>query len=240
MAVPILYSGTKNASSWAMRAWLALKEAKVDFVEEVVDIRRPQRFSNLLSIGRIAPPAAVPVLVVDGIAIFDSLAIMEFANDASDGALLPSDHLNRARARSVLAWQHSGLSNICARISFESAFYPLKHPLTASEQAETSRLFDHLEPLLDASGGPFLFGAVSLADLALVPAVVRLVRHRVDLRDHPLTEMWTRSILALPSVVEWLETADVLPHIWYDDYLIPNTPFDAGQRSMDFELVTFP
>ena len=48
---PFLYSGTKNASSWAMRAWLALREAGIDFDEEVVDIRRPQRFANLERIG---------------------------------------------------------------------------------------------------------------------------------------------------------------------------------------------
>lgn len=33
VSVPILYSGTRNASSWAMRAWLALREADIEFVE---------------------------------------------------------------------------------------------------------------------------------------------------------------------------------------------------------------
>ena len=32
----IHYSGARNASSWALRAWLALKEAGVGFDEEVV------------------------------------------------------------------------------------------------------------------------------------------------------------------------------------------------------------
>src|SRR3546814_8176237 len=56
---PLFYSGTKNASSWAMRAWLALREAGVVFEEEVVDIRRPQRFANLDRIGAFSPPAMV-------------------------------------------------------------------------------------------------------------------------------------------------------------------------------------
>src|SRR3546814_3026451 len=56
---PLLYSGTKNASSWAMRAWLALREAGVVFEEEVVDIRRPQRFANLDRIGAFSPPAKI-------------------------------------------------------------------------------------------------------------------------------------------------------------------------------------
>ena len=87
MATPILYSGTKNASSWAMRAWLALREARIEFTEEVVDIRRPQRFINLARIGAFSPPAMVPVLVDGNTVIADSLAIMEFANDLAGGAL---------------------------------------------------------------------------------------------------------------------------------------------------------
>lgn len=55
MSVPILYSGTRNASSWAMRAWLALREAGIEFSEEIIDIRRPQRFTNLARIGTFSP-----------------------------------------------------------------------------------------------------------------------------------------------------------------------------------------
>src|SRR5690348_10148370 len=54
----ILYSGTRNASSWAFRAWLALKEAGVDFEERIVDIRKPQRFENLARIQAFSPPGA--------------------------------------------------------------------------------------------------------------------------------------------------------------------------------------
>ena len=32
----ILYSGTRNASSWAFRAWLALREQGIDFEERIV------------------------------------------------------------------------------------------------------------------------------------------------------------------------------------------------------------
>src|SRR5688500_6934842 len=120
-----LYSGTRNASSWAMRAWLALREAGVEFSEEVIDIRKPQRFANLARIGSFSPLAMVPVLVAGDAVIFDSLAIMEYANDAREGRLLPADRTQRAQARAILVWQHSGLSGICSRNSFESAFYPL-------------------------------------------------------------------------------------------------------------------
>lgn len=221
MTNAILYSGTKNASSWAMRAWLALRAAQFDFQERVVDIRRPQRFANLEQIGLFSPPAMVPVLVLDEQVIFDSLAIMEFANDVSGGNLLPACTTMRAQARSIVAWQHSGLSSICSRISFESSFYPFKRALTVDETAECDRLFTLLDQTLQQCGGPYLFGTVSLADFALVPAVIRLTRHRVDLRRWPVVGSWANKLLRHQDVTEWMAEADELPHIWFDDYLSP-------------------
>lgn len=221
MALPILYSGTKNASSWAMRAWLALREAGVEFEEIVVDIRRPQRFVNLARIATFSPPAMVPVLVDGDVVIFDSLAIMEYANDLAGGALLPRDTKLRACARSLMAWQHSGLSHICARISFESAFYPYKRALTSTERAECQRLFAPLERHLDASGGPYLFGPLTLTDLMLAPSVVRLTRHDLDLTAWPRSKSWSAALLERPSVAQWMAQANSLPHIWFDDYLDP-------------------
>jgi len=39
----IFYSGTKNASSWSFRAWLALKEAGLAFDEVDIELRQPAR-----------------------------------------------------------------------------------------------------------------------------------------------------------------------------------------------------
>lgn len=222
---PKLYIGTKNASSWAMRAWLALKASDYHFDEELVDIRRPQRFRNLASIGKFSPPAAVPVLDTQRTVIYDSSAIMEFANDACNGELLPRDIEARAHARSLVAWQHAGLSSLCHRISFESAFYPLKRPLTDAEQEECDRLFHCYEALLERYGGPHLFGEVSLADFMHAPTVVRLARHGAYTSAFPGTRAWMRLLLAHPLVAEWLAEADQLPHVWYDEYLVdPGDP----------------
>lgn len=207
-----------------MRAWLALRAAQCDFHEEIIDIRRPQRFEGLARIGELSPSSSVPVLVVYGTAIFDSLAIMEFANDLAEGELLPADMLARAEARSIVAWQHSSLSNICHRISFESSFYPLKRCLTGDEVSECARLFRFLERILSKSEGPFLFGRVSLADFALTPTVIRLSRHNSPMDDFPLSRRWMTEVLNHPLVGEWLNEADQLPHIWFDDYLVPGQP----------------
>lgn len=219
-----------------MRAWLALREARIAFAEEVVDIRRPQRFVNLARIGAFSPPAMVPVLVDGETVISDSLAIMEYANDLAGGALLPREATDRARARSLMAWQHAGLSNICRRISFESAFYPFKRPLTTAERVECRRLFDCLERNLELSSGPYLFGQPCLADLMLVPTVVRLTRHDLDLAPWPRSKSWTVALLERPAVAEWLVQADALPHIWLDDYLAPEVMHQLPTSEIPAEI----
>ena len=211
-----------------MRAWLALRAADYEFEEVVVDIRKPQRFNNLARIGEFSPPAAVPVLDTGRTVIFDSNAIMEFANDLSGGKLLPNDHELRARARALVAWQHSGLSNICKRISFESSFYPEKRALTSDEHDACQRLFACFENCLQTSGGPYLFGEASLADFSHTPGVFRLVRHDADLSKWPLTKAWTKTIAPNVLVAEWMKEADQLPHIWFDDYLVPDVPIDLA------------
>ena len=201
-----------------MRACLALKELDIEFEEHIVDIRRPQRLDNLARIGRFSPPAAVPVLVDDGVVIFDSLAIMEYANELGGGRLLPADLRRRAHARSLLAWQHSGLSGICARLSFESAFYPRRRAMTTVEQSEAARLFKVCEDELRASGGPYLLGELALPDLALVPAVLRLAAHRPDFEPWPLTKAWSERLVARASVQQWLRDAEGLPPVGLEEY----------------------
>lgn len=164
--------------------------------------------------------------------IFDSLAIMEYANDLAGGRLLPADMLHRAQARSLMAWQHAGLSRICARISFESAFYPYKRRLTDEENAEASRFFSAIEPMVLESGGPFLFGEAGLGDFMLAPTVIRLLRHEPVTTQWPKAQRWMEQTVAHPLVRQWLNEADREPHIWYDDYLLPDTPIDLYKTSL--------
>lgn len=214
-----------------MRAWLALRAANFDFEEIIVDIRRPQRFANLARMRIISASGTVPALAIGDRTIFDSLAIMEYANDLAGGALMPADSLRRAQARSLMAWQHSGLSHICARISFESAFYPYKRKLTDEENADASRLFGAIEPMLLESGGPFLFGEPGLADFMLAPTALRLLRHDPVTTQWPAARQWMEQIVDHPLVRTWTDEADRELAIWYDDYLVPGAPIDLYQAS---------
>lgn len=215
----ILYTGTQNASSWALRAWLALKEGGIPFEERLIDIRAPQRTANLARIGQFSPSRTVPALTEGELVIFDSLAIMEYANDLCGGLLLPEDARSRARCRSFLAWQHSGMSNICPKLSFESAFYPNRRSMTREEQIQAKRAFDAWEAQLIASGGPYLFKSLSLADIGFVPSVLRLSVHAPSLSAWPRVQMWAKTLLERSAVREWLNIAERLEPVWYDEYL---------------------
>lgn len=217
MTYRILYLGTKNASSWALRAWLPLRELGISFEEQVVDIRRPQRFANLAKVAEFSPPGAVPVLVDGDVVIFDSLAIMEYANDLGGGALLPTDVRQRAHARSLVAWVHSGMSGLCSDISFEESFYTERRTLLPAEVEQADRVFAVWEAELARSGGPYLLGDLSLADLAFVPVVRRLLTHDASTARWPLAQAWTQRLMARPSVTEWMQVAEALPPVVSND-----------------------
>ena len=96
-----LYVGNKNYSSWSMRPWVLLTQAGIPFDEVMV------RFDSLAAgstfkdtVGRVSPVGKVPVLVDDGFAVWDTLAIAEYlAEQFPDAALWPKDIAARAQAR---------------------------------------------------------------------------------------------------------------------------------------------
>lgn len=213
-----LYSGNRNASSWAFRAWLALREQNIDFDEVIIDIRRPQRWKNLVDIGKFSPPAAVPVLIDHGTVIYDSSAIMEYANELGDNSLLPENIKLRAQARSLVAWQHSTLAKVCPCLSFESAFYKEKKRLTTNEIISAERIYSIWEAHLVEIGGPYLVGELSLADIALLPSVLRLKTHHLVSDNFPLTIEWMQRLINRSCVQEWLTDAYKLEPVYCEGY----------------------
>lgn len=142
---------------------------------------QPQRFSELAKICEFSPPAAVPVLVDGDTVNFDSPAIMEYASDIGERPLLPADARQRARARSLSAWMHGG--------------YPPATRDDGNENAGTDRILEVWNDELAASGGPYLAGDLSLADLAFVPVVRRLQAHHADASSWPLPAARMRRLM---------------------------------------------
>ena len=71
--------GNKNYSSWSMRPWVLLRQAGIAFEEVIVrfdSFDAASRFKQTVT--AINPVGKVPVLLHDGLAVWDTLAIAEY------------------------------------------------------------------------------------------------------------------------------------------------------------------
>lgn len=84
-----LVIGNKNYSSWSMRPWVLLKYFAIEFEE----IRIPlfeDGFQEELAL--YSPTIRVPVLIDDGLMVWDSLSILEYVNEKFlTGTALPDE-----------------------------------------------------------------------------------------------------------------------------------------------------
>jgi len=207
-----LYIGNKNYSSWSMRPWVLLKQAGIPFEEVVVrfDSFAPEsRFKQ--QIGPVSPSGKVPVLVDDGFAVWDSLAIAEYlAEKFPERQLWPRDARARSRARCVSAEMHSGFQNLrgaCgmnveADLSHAGALIWRDKPAVRQDVA---RLVAMWTELLETHQGPMLFGDFSIADAMYAPVVIRLTRFALPVPES--IRAYLQRVQALPGVAAWIEGA---------------------------------
>ena len=207
-----LYIGNKNYSSWSMRPWVLLTQAGIAFEEVMVrfDAFTPDsQFKQRL--GPVSPSGKVPVLVDDGFAIWDTLAIAEYlAEKFPQHPLWPADAKARARARSVSAEMHSGFTglrgacpmNIDADLAQAGALIWRDKPAV---RADVARIVEMWTELLDTHKGPMLFGAFSIADAMFAPVCMRLGRYALPLP--PAIAAYVRRVEQLPGVKAWIAGA---------------------------------
>ncbi len=207
-----LVIGNKNYSSWSMRPWVLMRQAGIPFEELLL---RFDGFSPDSSFKRritaITPTGRVPVLVDDGFAVWDTLAIAEtLAERFPEKRLWPADAKARARARSICAEMHSGFGalrthcpmNIEARLPEVGAKVLAEQPAV---RADLERIVAMWSGLLREHGGPMLFGGFTIADAFFAPVVMRLATYAPPLPEDILAYM--ARVQALPGVAAWIEGA---------------------------------
>lgn len=201
-----LVIGNKNYSSWSLRAWLALAVTEADFEEILIQLDTPHMKDD---IAKYSPAGRVPVLIDDGLSIWDSFAIIEYLADRFPAAGLWSDDLKiRAIQRSVSAEMHSGFMALRSYYPMNMRHMSTDRPATPEVQADIDRICSlWRQALLQKSeAGPFLFGRFSGADAMFAPVVSRLASYTVPVE--PAIQAYMDSVRAHPKFRQW-ETAGV-------------------------------
>jgi glutathione S-transferase len=207
-----LYIGNKNYSSWSMRPWVLMRHFGPPFEEVMVrfDSFDPgSRFKQTLA-GK-SPTGKVPLLVDDGLAVWDTLAIAEYlAERFPQHALWPRDARQRARARSLCAEMHSGFGALRSHcpMNIEAALPEVGAKVLAEQPAvaaDLSRIVALWTEALQASGGPFLFGEFGIADAYFAPVVARLRSYALSVP--PAVQDYMARVWASPGVAAWVADA---------------------------------
>ncbi len=207
-----LYVGNKNYSSWSMRPWVLLKQGNIRFEEVTVRFDSFDAGSQFkTTVNALTPTGKVPVLVDDGLVIWDTLAIAEYvAEQFPQAQLWPADRAARARARSLCAEMHAGFTQLRSHCPMNiEASLPDIGALIWRDQpgvrSDVARIVAMWSALLAEHRGPMLFGAFSVADAYFAPVVMRLRSYALPVPAE-ITAYMNR-LCALPGVQAWIEGA---------------------------------
>jgi len=178
MSHPILHMGNKRLSSWSLRPWLALKKAGVGFDENIIPL---DTHDTREALAAISPVATVPVLEIDGLKVWDSLAICEWAAEQKPG-LWPEDAGQRALARACVSSMHAGFGGLRATLPMD-----LQRPKASMGMGVACwsdiETIEKMWASVKSPDGPFLFGDWSIADAFFTPVATRFETYNVPICD---------------------------------------------------------
>jgi glutathione S-transferase len=207
MAKASLTISSRNYSSWCLRGWLLCKFAGLEFEAVKVPLDNAEARAELLL---LAPSFLTPCLTYEDLEIWDTLAIAEFLNEIlPDAGLMPQDRAARSRCRSISGEMHSGFANLRAALPMN---LKASHPgfkVWTGAQSDVDRVCVIWREALTQSGGPFLFGARSVADAMYAPVCTRFATY--DVKLDPVCAAYRDRILALPEMLEWTAAAKLEP-----------------------------
>jgi glutathione S-transferase len=195
----------KNYSSWSMRPWVLLTQAGIAFEEIQLKFTDD---GSVPGVERYSPARQVPVLIVDGEPVWDSLAICEAVAELfPDKRLWPADARARQIARSICAEMHAGFRNLRGAMPMNiRAALPGKG-MSPQVQQDIDRIAAIWESCRAryGQGGELLFGQFTVADAFFTPVATRFLTYAVTLPG--AAQRYADALLALPAVREWMAQA---------------------------------
>ena len=221
-----LVIGNKNYSSWSMRPWVLAREAGIAFEEVQLKFDESDGGLTVKGIERYDVAGKVPVLIIDGEPVWDSLAICEtLAERFPDKKLWPADARARQVARSICAEMHSGFQAMRGKMPMNiNRRYPGKG-MTPESRRDIDRVVAIWTSCRErfGRGGPLLFGRFCIADAYYAPVVMRFQTYAVPLP--PGAQAYCEAVLALGSVREWMDGARR-----EKEFVAEDEPYASGDR----------
>ncbi|MDX1284320.1 MAG: glutathione S-transferase family protein, partial [Draconibacterium sp.] len=110
MSLPRLKLISFTLCPYVQRAMIVLNEKNIPFDIEYIDLSEPPPWFY-----DISPLEKVPVLLVNGEPLFESMVICEYLDEITEGSLYPEDALKRAKNR---AWIEFGSDILSTTFEF--------------------------------------------------------------------------------------------------------------------------
>jgi maleylacetoacetate isomerase len=196
-----LYQFWRSSASWRVRWALAIKG--IPFTSVPVDLGRGEQLGDEHRARN--PMGHVPALFIDGRTLAESVAILEYLEETRpDSPLYPKDHGARARVRQVVEVVNSGIQPL------QNPAVTERHSKDHAAQAAFRKYFNErgltaLETLLGTiaaeipgEGGFAVGGALTAADLCIVPQLNAARRFHVDVASYPRLLAVEAAALATP------------------------------------------
>lgn len=187
--MPVLYSYFRSSAAYRVRIALNIKQ--IPYTYKPVHLVRNGGEQHSDQYLRLNPSELVPTLVDGDTVLTQSMAIMEYLEEAYPDrvALLPASTKARAQVRALaqlIACDIHPLNNlrVLNYLKQELADQPNQVAAWYSHWIHTG--FKALEKLLINSSGEFCVGdQPTIADCCLVPQVYNAYRYKLDLSDYP-------------------------------------------------------
>ena len=210
MSEVTLVIGHKRTSAWSLRPWLFLQHHGVSFREVIVSQEQP---GAQATIAKYSPSGRLPVMLCSEFAVWESLAICEFAAEwFALPAAWPMAPAARAMAKSACHEMQSGFVHLRRELSFDAARTPLAAPsLSVNAQAEIARVRSIWRNARARFGahGDWLFGQFGIADAMFAPVAMRFHQYAIALDgaereyvaqvlDHHAVQAWMDHVAHAP------------------------------------------
>ena len=211
-----LIIGPRLYSTWSLRPWLVLKRCTDDFIVHEIDFATPEGHAEMMA---VSPSGLVPVLKVEGVTIWDSMAISVWCAERYPQARLwPEEAHARWLARSATCEMHGGFSALRTACSMNRGHLmvgddrapPPQDEAVARDIRRLVALWREMRSRFGA-GGDYLFGEWSVPDAFFTPVATRIRHYQIDLAAHGDTDgvarAYVETLLSQPDFLEWTNRA---------------------------------